>query len=78
MKKPVLEEMLKEKGFTFKEDDDFEKISEAICATANHYSTQIMGCDWKYSKHGYASDYRCVTTTYKSDGKNRSETQIHG
>ena len=42
MKKPVLEEMLKEKGFTFKEDDDFEKISEAICATANHYSTQIM------------------------------------
>ena len=42
MKKPVLEEMLKEKGFTFKEDDDFEKISEAICATANHYSTQSM------------------------------------
>lgn len=42
MKKPVLEEMLKEKGFTFKEDDDFKKISEAICATANHYSTQIM------------------------------------
>lgn len=42
MKKPVLEEMLKEKGFTFKEDDDFEKIMDAICATANHYSAQIM------------------------------------
>ena len=42
MEKPVLEEMLKEEGFTFKRGDDFEKISNAICATADHYSNQIL------------------------------------
>ena len=42
MEKSVLKDMLDKKGFTPKRDDAFEKINNALCATADHYSDLIL------------------------------------